>query len=82
MTRPTLFTVSPNKPVVSHFDAVIDGKEWTPAGLKITEGRPDIYKLLKTDSRRFNDVCLANFGDHATVTATVDGFVIEYFDHE
>jgi hypothetical protein len=42
-----------------------------------------IYEALKTlNIDQFEDVCRENFGDHANVTATKDGFKTEFYDHD
>jgi hypothetical protein len=46
-------------------------------------GRPDIESAFKNlNLNAFEDVCRRNFGDHAQVTATKDGFEVEYYEHE
>ncbi|UDL15847.1 hypothetical protein QEH42_gp056 [Microbacterium phage Pumpernickel] len=50
-------------------------------------GQPtrEVEEALKNFSARmtsFYDVLYKNFGDHATVTASTDGFEIEFYDHD
>lgn len=40
----------------------------------------DAFRAFNVDS--FEDVARANFGDHATVTVTKDGFSVAYYDHD
>lgn len=40
----------------------------------------DALQNLRTAG--WNDVAKANFGDHAKVTATKDGFSVEFYDHD
>lgn len=43
----------------------------------------EIYDALcSLDLDRFENIAQENFGDHATVTATKDGFSVEYYEHE
>lgn len=42
-----------------------------------------LEKALKEwESLAKEEVCRQNFGDHAQITATVDGFSVDYYDHD
>lgn len=49
-------------------------------GLTIPEGLTDALKLW--DTQHLEKVALKNFGDHAQVTATPEGFEVEYYEHD
>lgn len=45
--------------------------------------RTDVVEALKgMKMGHFENVCLDAFGDHAEVTATKDGFEVEYYEHD
>jgi len=52
----------------------IDRDKHAPAGLA------EALKEFNVDE--FEDVARANFGEHAIVTATVDGFDVEFYEHD
>lgn len=65
----------------SPWSGELDKVDWKtlPGG---ADGRT-IYELLHTfKTASWEDVAQTNFGDHAQVTATADGFSVEYYDHE
>lgn len=49
-------------------------------GRTLPEGLKEAMKLW--DPRAFEAVARSNFGDHATVTATREGFSVDFFDHD
>lgn len=48
--------------------------------VEIPKGLEDA--MGKWASAHFERVALKNFGDHATVTATKEGFSVEYYEHD
>lgn len=54
---------------------------------ELIELTDDTFKALKKalkdwESLAKEEVCRQNFGDHAQITATVDGFSVDYYDHD
>jgi hypothetical protein len=39
-------------------------------------------KAFNQQMGAFEDVCLDNFGDHAIITATREGFSVDYYEHD
>lgn len=50
-------------------------------GWTLPEGLIETVKQ-NWSARAFESVALANFGDHATVVATSEGFSVEYLEHD
>lgn len=57
---------------------------WDYKNTKLEQGpRKDIAEAMDDlDMDWFEDVCLRNFGDHAFVQATTEGFQVEYYEHD
>jgi hypothetical protein len=55
----------------------------TPREIPGVEDPAAIADMLRSLSpSAWEDVALSNFGDHAEVTATKDGFSVEYYEHD
>jgi hypothetical protein len=57
-----------------------DTAVWTE--LKSGNAREIYIALHELNTRAWEEVAKANFGDHAEVTATKDGFNVEYYEHD
>lgn len=54
---------------------------------ELTELSDEAFEALKKavkawSSLNIDEVCRRNFGDHSTVTATLEGFAVEFYDHD
>lgn len=59
------------------------GSYHNPVYVRNGQDTEEIYQALRAfPSAHLEDVALANFGDHAKVTATKDGFEVEFYDHD
>lgn len=48
----------------------------------VTLSEADVQTIKALNLNRYELIAEANFGDHAVVTATSEGFNVEYYDHD